>query len=230
MVRSDSTRRARSNAGGGGERVLWTAVAFVQRTAPEAVSVVYSGDAGASKADIVAKVEVRAGAARRCGLTAPAGALRHRAAPRGAPRRLPRVAGPRRGRGVAAAHAAGPERRVGGPCAGGDGEARAGRVHRCVARLRCCTWPTPGWADTMGYAFTFYVVRLVAGVPVGAYVHYPTISTEMVHRVRSRTAWHTNSGAISSSAVLSRGKQLCVLFAGRGPATAHGALYTRPLP
>ena len=35
----------------------------------------------------------------------------------------------------------------------------------------------------MGYAFTFHVVRLLAGVPVGAYTHYPTISTDMLARV-----------------------------------------------
>jgi alpha-1,2-mannosyltransferase len=63
-------------------------------------------------------------------------------------------------------------------------------------------------ADTMGYAFTFPVVALLAGIPVGAYVHYPTISTDMLARVRSRTQWHTNSNAVSSSAVLSQGKIL----------------------
>lgn len=62
--------------------------------------------------------------------------------------------------------------------------------------------------DTMGYAFTFYPVRLLGAMPVGAYVHYPTISMEMLNRVRSRTAWHTNSSAISSSTVLSMAKQL----------------------
>lgn len=30
-------------------------------------------------------------------------------------------------------------------------------------------------ADTMGYAFTFPLVKLLTRVPVGAYVHYPTI-------------------------------------------------------
>ena len=63
-------------------------------------------------------------------------------------------------------------------------------------------------ADTMGYAFTFHIVALLGGIPVGAYVHYPTISTDMLARVRSRKAWHTNSGAISSSSVLSQAKLL----------------------
>ena len=47
-----------SNAGGGGERVLWTAIACVQRTDPEVVSVVYTGD-DVSKDAMIAKVQVR---------------------------------------------------------------------------------------------------------------------------------------------------------------------------
>jgi len=31
--------------------------------------------------------------------------------------------------------------------------------------------------DTTGHAFTFLVARILAGCKVGAYVHYPTIST-----------------------------------------------------
>jgi len=48
-----------SNAGGGGERVLWTAVALMQRTEPDVISVIYSGDTDASKEQIIAKVKVR---------------------------------------------------------------------------------------------------------------------------------------------------------------------------
>jgi alpha-1,2-mannosyltransferase len=52
--------RTRSNAGGGGERVLWTAIALMQRTEPDVISVVYSGDTNASKEQIIAKAKVRA--------------------------------------------------------------------------------------------------------------------------------------------------------------------------
>lgn len=62
----------------------------------------------------------------------------------------------------------------------------------------------------MGYAFTFHIAALLGGIPVGAYVHYPTISTDMLSRVRSRTASYANSDAISSSSALSRGKLLSV--------------------
>lgn len=47
-----------SNAGGGGERVLWTAIAYIQRTDPETISVVYSGDKNATKEEILDKVKV----------------------------------------------------------------------------------------------------------------------------------------------------------------------------
>lgn len=48
-----------SNSGGGGERVLWTAIALMQRTEPDVISVVYSGDTDASKEQIIAKAKVR---------------------------------------------------------------------------------------------------------------------------------------------------------------------------
>ena len=62
--------------------------------------------------------------------------------------------------------------------------------------------------DTMGYAFTFHVVSWLAGIPIGAYVHYPTISTDMLARVEARRTTYANSDAISSSTLLSRGKLL----------------------
>ena len=64
----------------------------------------------------------------------------------------------------------------------------------------------------MGYAFTFFVMKILCWgrVPIGAYVHYPTISTEMLSRVRSRKRWHTNDDRISSSSTLSFGKLMYV--------------------
>jgi alpha-1,2-mannosyltransferase len=59
-----------SNAGGGGERVLWTAIALMQRTEPDVISVVYSGDAGASKEQIIAKAKVRVVFSRACNVSA----------------------------------------------------------------------------------------------------------------------------------------------------------------
>ena len=66
------------------------------------------------------------------------------------------------------------------------------------------------YIDTMGYAFTFHVAAGLAGIPVGAYVHYPTISSDMLARVQERQEGVTNSDAIAKSATLSTGKLLYV--------------------
>ncbi|KAJ9475097.1 GDP-Man:Man(3)GlcNAc(2)-PP-Dol alpha-1,2-mannosyltransferase [Pseudozyma hubeiensis] len=56
------------------------------------------------------------------------------------------------------------------------------------------------YIDTMGYAFTFPVVRLFKrDLPVGGYVHYPVISTDMLERVRNRVGGHTNASSANSS-------------------------------
>lgn len=96
---------------------------------------------------------------------------------------------------------------------GGDVISNTGLVHRfahCNISLPSLEMTEDIAADTMGYAFTFPVVSLLGNIPVGAYVHYPTISTTMLSRVKSRTAGHTNSAAISSSPILSTGKLLYV--------------------
>jgi alpha-1,2-mannosyltransferase len=46
------------NAGGGGERVLWTAVQAVQARYPRARCVVYTGDLDVTAADILARTQV----------------------------------------------------------------------------------------------------------------------------------------------------------------------------
>jgi alpha-1,2-mannosyltransferase len=61
--------------------------------------------------------------------------------------------------------------------------------------------------DTMGYAFTYPVLRAFnRSVPIGAYVHYPTISTDMLQRVKNRKAGHTNDAAVAGSAFRSQVK------------------------
>ena len=52
----------RSNAGGGGERVLWAAIRATQQQWPEAVCVVYTGDHDADKDAIVNRVRVSSSA------------------------------------------------------------------------------------------------------------------------------------------------------------------------
>lgn len=48
-----------SNAGGGGERVLWAAIRATQRRWPKAKCVVYTGDHDVNKATMLSRVEVR---------------------------------------------------------------------------------------------------------------------------------------------------------------------------
>jgi alpha-1,2-mannosyltransferase len=47
-----------SNAGGGGERVLWTAIRTIQLGFPEVISVVYSGDTDVTPEKILKNVKV----------------------------------------------------------------------------------------------------------------------------------------------------------------------------
>lgn len=42
------------------------------------------------------------------------------------------------------------------------------------------------YVDSMGYAFTLPLFRYLGGCSVGSYVHYPTISTDMLSVVRER--------------------------------------------
>ena len=76
-------------------------------------------------------------------------------------------------------------------------------IGNCILARHLDKYTKADTLDTMGYAFTFHVAKFLAGVTVGAYVHYPTISTDMLARVKSRKQWHTNSDAISSSLLLS---------------------------
>lgn len=60
----------------------------------------------------------------------------------------------------------------------------------------------------MGYAFTFPLAKW-AGLPVAAYIHYPTISTDMLQRVELRQSGHTNSASTSTSWLQSEAKLMC---------------------
>ncbi len=47
-----------SNAGGGGERVLWAAIKATQKRWPKAICVVYTGDHDATKDEMLESVQV----------------------------------------------------------------------------------------------------------------------------------------------------------------------------
>nr|Q7ZW24.2 RecName: Full=GDP-Man:Man(3)GlcNAc(2)-PP-Dol alpha-1,2-mannosyltransferase; AltName: Full=Asparagine-linked glycosylation protein 11 homolog; AltName: Full=Glycolipid 2-alpha-mannosyltransferase [Danio rerio] len=59
------------------------------------------------------------------------------------------------------------------------------------------------YIDSMGFAFTLPVFRYLGGCQVGSYVHYPTISTDMLSVVRERNPRFNNADYISSNPVLS---------------------------
>ncbi|TCD65775.1 asparagine-linked glycosylation protein [Steccherinum ochraceum] len=164
------------NAGGGGERVLWTAIAFLQRTEPNIISVIYSGDVDATKDEILAKVKARFDIA-----LLPSSLhfvflhKRNLIEDKSWPRFT--MLGQSLGSMVLAWEA----------------------MNKLIPDL---------YIDTMGYAFTFHVVKLIARISVGSYTHYPTISRNMLERVSSRKQWHTNSDSVSSSSILSQGKLL----------------------
>jgi len=196
-----------SNAGGGGERVLWTAIASMHHTEPDIVSVVYSGDTDASKEEIIAKVKV---GFLFCLRILTAGFLQSRFDITLDPTLLHFVFLKSRrmvedstwprftllGQSIGSVYLAWeamsklvPDLYIGGQ-----------------ALFPFNSYSYFPSSDSMGYAFTYPMVSLLARIPIGAYVHYPTISTDMLARVRSRQAWHTNDDRISSSAILSRFK------------------------
>jgi alpha-1,2-mannosyltransferase len=53
--------------------------------------------------------------------------------------------------------------------------------------------------DSTGFAFTFFAARVLAGARVGAYVHYPTISTDMLSMVFDARPSYNNDASISGS-------------------------------
>lgn len=64
------------------------------------------------------------------------------------------------------------------------------------------------FVDSMGYAFTLPIFRCLGGCRVASYVHYPTVSTDMLSVVRERNSRFNNSDTISSNVLLSALKVL----------------------
>ena len=58
------------------------------------------------------------------------------------------------------------------------------------------------YVDTMGYAFTLPIFKLIGRCKVACYVHYPTISTDMLDRVSRRTETHNNNTRVARSSFL----------------------------
>lgn len=69
-----------------------------------------------------------------------------------------------------------------------------------LKRLACCRRVlsvSDVYIDTMGYAFTLPVFRLLGGCRVAAYVHYPTVSSDMLETVASGQQTFNNSALIA---------------------------------
>lgn len=60
------------------------------------------------------------------------------------------------------------------------------------------------YIDTMGYAFTLPLFKYLGDCKIGSYVHYPTISTDMLTKVNERREDFNNAGYIARNPVLSR--------------------------
>ncbi|KXS19347.1 glycosyltransferase family 4 protein [Gonapodya prolifera JEL478] len=60
--------------------------------------------------------------------------------------------------------------------------------------------------DTTGFAFTLVLAKYGFGCRTIAYVHYPTVSKDMLRKVENRVADYSNSSTVTSSVMLSRVK------------------------
>lgn len=58
------------------------------------------------------------------------------------------------------------------------------------------------YVDSMGYAFTLPLFKYFGGCRVACYVHYPTISTDMLERVSQREESFNNASMVSRSPAL----------------------------
>ncbi|WVZ16672.1 hypothetical protein V8G54_009654 [Vigna mungo] len=74
-----------------------------------------------------------------------------------------------------------------------------------------CKFTPVYYFDTSGYAFTYPLARLF-GCKVICYTHYPTISSDMLSRVRDRSLMYNNDALITKSVWLSRCKIVYYTF------------------
>ncbi|KAI9597844.1 hypothetical protein BDF19DRAFT_434621 [Syncephalis fuscata] len=164
------------NAGGGGERVLWTAIEALLRQHPHVVCALYTGDVEVSKQDMLEKAK------SRFDISLPSERLvilhlYERVWVED--KRYPRftLLG----------------QSVGSMLLGWEA------LRLLIPDI---------FLDSMGYAFTFPLVKLAGRCKIAAYVHYPTISTDMIKKVSERTQDFNNTANVAGSAALSSGKLL----------------------
>ncbi|KAI9139129.1 hypothetical protein BKA69DRAFT_1110008 [Paraphysoderma sedebokerense] len=162
------------NAGGGGERVLWTAIRSIQNKYKNGFCVVYTGDNDVTESEILTKVQSRFNIQLdESRITFVFLNKRKWIEDKQYPRFT--LLGQSLGSMWLGLEAVG----------------------KFVPDV---------FIDSMGYAFTYPLVKFFVGCPIAAYVHYPTISTDMISTVQNRTAQFNNDGQIANNKVLSIGK------------------------
>eukprot|EP00043_Microstomoeca_roanoka_P017575 m.184115 g.184115 ORF g.184115 m.184115 type:complete len:507 (+) comp16663_c0_seq3:114-1634(+) len=159
------------NAGGGGERVLWSAVNGVCRDYPHFHCVVYTGDVDVNGDAILAKAKQRFGVdVDRNRVTFVFLGSREYVEAKHYPRFTMLL------------------------------QSLGSLVLGMEALL---AFLPDVFIDTMGYAFVLPLFAYLGSVPVAAYVHYPTISTDMLEKVQQRRHDFNNDSNVTSSTALS---------------------------
>ncbi|KAI8998417.1 glycosyltransferase family 4 protein [Gaertneriomyces semiglobifer] len=161
------------DAGGGGERVLWTAVKATLDDMPDCVVVIWCWD-GVSEGEVLAKVKAQ------FNIVIPPTALTFYKLKRWRwleAKRYPRLT------------------------------LFCQSLFSVAVGLEAMSLFIPDiFVDTVGFAFVYPLVRFFYRCRVLTYVHYPTISTDMLTKVANRTTDFNNSAYIAKSSVLSHAK------------------------
>ncbi|PWN25991.1 UDP-Glycosyltransferase/glycogen phosphorylase [Jaminaea rosea] len=169
------------NAGGGGERVLYEAIRYHLAADKHTVCVVYTGDATAGGSATKSEILIKARDRFSIDLTSPHSSSRLAFLPL-------------RSR-LLVSDSYWSRLTILGQSFGGA----------ILAKEACEELLPDVFIDTMGYAFAYPVVRLFRpSTPVGAYVHYPTVSADMLARVKGRATGHTNDAKVAKSMLRSQ--------------------------
>ncbi|NXN53898.1 ALG11 mannosyltransferase, partial [Rynchops niger] len=68
------------------------------------------------------------------------------------------------------------------------------------------------YIDSMGYAFTLPLFKYLGGCRIGCYIHYPTISTDMLSVVRNQDTRFNNAAFITNNPLFSKFKLVYYYF------------------
>jgi len=68
--------------------------------------------------------------------------------------------------------------------------------------------PCETFIESTGFAFTFPIAKIAGSSRILAYVHYPTMSSDMLTRVRMNVEMYNNKGAIAKSGIMTSVKIL----------------------